>query len=230
VDDKRAPRIEVFYVKPGGEYTRDDKLFDKVNKGLKLNHEISTSTFHTDDLDENDDLDKNGLKLKISTSELVFAVVDDRGHDKDDTQKSVAQLHKFAALEAGVPIVCVTWKHLDKLYTRRLDASPDYLSATLQAKINYMLGGTNFDTELKRLTTGNNLMIAGAHIAHYIGDRLCCSYITAVVASKDDTTSHFLGSARIQTTTYPIEGEKPQRGCESRLIYLRDMVVKRFKN
>jgi hypothetical protein len=103
VDHKRTPRIEIFYLQPGGEYTRDDKLLDKVIESLKLHHEVgNSSTFDKEEL-----ATKDALKLKIFTSELIFAIVDDRDHSKDDVQRFVAQVHRFAALEAGVSVVCV---------------------------------------------------------------------------------------------------------------------------
>jgi hypothetical protein len=96
--------------------------------------------------------------------------------------------------------------------------------------MNCMLGDSNFDTELKRMTTGTNLMIACVHIAHQIGDKLYCPSITAVVASTQDSILHYPGSTRIQATTAMVESaKKPSRGCVSQITSLKDMMLERFK-
>ena len=163
-------------------------------------------------------------------SDLILALIDDCSRSRDEVQKSMARMHKFGALSAGVPVVCTVRNHLKKLYDSRVEASESYLPANLQAKINYMLGGKNFDTNLEAVTAGKKIMIAGAQIAHRVGEQPYCPSITTLVATTSEVTSRYLGSARLQVTTAASQaGGKIRRGCISQVISLRDMFIERFQ-
>jgi hypothetical protein len=79
-----------------------------------------------------------------------------------------------------------------------------YFPLNVRAKSNFMLGGTNFGTDVLKIKSGkdlSHLIVIRTHIKRPVakwGDY--AHSIVAVVASKDGKALHFPGSARIQQT------------------------------
>ena len=148
----------------------------------------------------------------------------------------VKPMRLYADLTAKALLVDVRREHLRERLEKHGN-SGRCLPFNVRAKSNFMLGGTNFDTDVLSLTSGKDvsgIMIVGAHIKRPISkkDRYCPSVATAV-ASINSTALHFPGSARVQPTFDKYSGKKDGKrigtGKAAHAIQgLTDMMVDRF--
>jgi hypothetical protein len=97
-------------------------------------------------------------------------------------------------------LVDVSKAHLMKRFAY-FKNDESYFPLNVRAKFNFMLGGTNFNTEVLKVASGKDLsrlMIVGAHIKRPSHWETYAPSISAVVASKDSKALQFPGSVRIQ--------------------------------
>lgn len=223
-------KISIIYVQSQGEIPPDTALINKVRHGLRsVSSSVSEEVFNRKPNSMTLITNMNELKMGF---ELLFAIIEDSYQEKRITKKIISRLHQYADRQAGVLLVCATRSHLERLFKGSLDVSDMYFPASLRAKINYKLGGTNYETRLQPLAKDARLMIAGAHTAHQYGAEIYCPSVSAIVASKDIAGEQYLGSVRIHVTTLSnrvLEDGATKREIIPGLHGIQDMMVERFK-
>jgi hypothetical protein len=110
------------------------------------------------------------------------------------------QLHAHVDRDNEALLVDVSKIHLRERFDE-FKTDKAYFPLNVRAKFNFMLGGTNFNTEVLKVASGKDLsrfMIVGAHIKRPSHWETYAPSISAVVASKDSKALQFPGSVRIQ--------------------------------
>lgn len=243
-------RISMLFVEDIPEQADDHGLVNKASHGLqslssevKYPYEIRTAK----QIEEQTDLEGVG-----TDSDLLFAIIENRRHIKAGTGKTITNLHRYVDRHLGIPLVCTTTQHLASVMKGPLDPFSKRFPASLRAKINTKLGGTNFETSLQSGVKGTGLMIAGGHIAHRRPGRnrrslpspiatkvppsiplpvvKCPPSISSIVATRDDSCSQYLGSIRIHNPTVQVSdlaGRYPFH-LQPHLMGMREMMKERF--
>jgi hypothetical protein len=225
-------KISVVYVQTLADYPVDNVLLDKVQHGLtSISSTMSGETIYlrlSGGRSKVVAIPSDKLKLNCG---LAFAIIDDTHQAKGTTQQIVSRLHQFADRQAGVLLVCATRSHLMGLFKGPLKSSDKYFPASLRAKINYKLRGTNFEAGLHPLVADQGLMIASGHIAHRNTSHSYNPSISAIVATRDDACSQYLGSIRFGPATKYLATKTPlfERRAQVGLQDLQAMMVERFK-
>jgi hypothetical protein len=146
------------------------------------------------------------------------------------------ELHKLGEFRSGVVVLNAKRNRLDKSYTADENKDKDhYFPSNIRFKLNYMAGGTNFDTGalgavLKDIPT--RLMIVGAHVKYtdISAKTGFCPSIAAVVASTDTSAVHYPGSIRLQQQFKLISPANPKdRQPETMIETLPIMMQERFR-
>jgi hypothetical protein len=210
----------------------DTTFVQKVRHGLSsISNTVLADTQEISPEVQDSEVAAIDLDKLVLNSELAFAIIDDRDQVKDRTQRVVARLHQFADRQAGVLLVCATRSYLAQLFKGPMKLSDKYFPSSLRAKINYKLGGTNFETGLYPLVVDEGLMIASGHVAHRNSSKSYSPSISAVVATCDHACSQYFGSIRLGPTTkyLPIKTEFFDRRMCSDLQDLHSMMVERLK-
>jgi hypothetical protein len=163
------------------------------------------------------------VQLDDPNNTIVLCVVDNARRSSNETEHMFADAHKFLEGNLGVRTVCTTPQSLH----------PNSYENILR-KINYMAGGTNFDTP-DLSAKFPNVLIAGGHIRPPgKGAVTYCPSVAAVVASSTPQATHFPGSARLQqrmrTVTLNVKGVDYLGVTQNKCIDdLENMMTERFK-
>jgi hypothetical protein len=115
-----------------------------------------------------------------------------------------------------------------------------YITLQLRLKINFMLGGTNFKTNILAPESEKDLqdmMIVGAHTRRLIVRKeTCCPSIATVVASTNNNALQYPGSFRVQETfkSYTPSGEQDMKLVRCQLApaiaHLKSTMNDRFQD
>lgn len=124
--------------------------------------------------------------------------------DETPTDQSSWTYSPFIKLSSPkTPFVAVQRDGLRKRLNE-MKSTDDYVPFNLRAKINVVLGGTNFPTDVFNLTDPKDLAdttVVGAHIRQPIsGKTTYCPAIATVVASISGDAVQYPGSYRVQST------------------------------
>jgi hypothetical protein len=198
----------MYFITPGDDMTADNDLRDKVYRGLSsLSYDVGKLiTISSNELEKK-------LEQQNTETKLIFALIQDRKKSEQDpdgkarkkieqgSDKTVRQLHQFADRQRGLLVVSVMTSSVEEPYNRSLDEAGAYFPANLRYKINYMLGGINFNYTSVSMCSKARLMIAGSHTAHFSSNKGHYPSVSAVVATTSTTGGHYLGSTCIQVTT-----------------------------
>ncbi|KAJ4361411.1 hypothetical protein N0V95_001924 [Ascochyta clinopodiicola] len=216
--------IGVVHVPCGGTDDTVLDLIEELKKGL-AHYDYNILEDHLSFKD--DKVFTGSAVVRNPKAQLLLAVIDDRQISRDETRKTIARLHRHADLVVGVCMACVTMTSMQDLVINRSDKNM-YLPASIRAKINFVLGGQNFQhPQLHELLADRGIMIAAAHISHP-GDKAGYSpSITTLVASTDDTALQFTGTVRVQRTSLKTK-RKTKLKIEDLDSMLRD-VINRWK-
>jgi hypothetical protein len=235
----RDSKISLLYVRSQTESPVDADLRQKVKHGLRsLSSSVSDKVWREKEKSATDftrrpnpdSLRTNFDEFKIE-ADLVFAIIDDSFQSKVVTRKVIANLHHYADCTSGFLLVCATRSYLTRLFNRPLNPSVRYLPRSLRAKINYKLGGINFESGLPSVSKGSRLMIAGQHTAHQHGARFYCPSVSAIVATNEVAGTKYLESVRPHVTTLIREDSDGSRSREipGGCYRLQEMMIERFK-
>ncbi|KAF9694065.1 hypothetical protein EKO04_007911 [Ascochyta lentis] len=204
---------------------RDTKALDLI---VELKKGLASYDYMVleDKLSFKDDKILTGSSVMTSSKvQLLLAVIDDRKRSNEETRKIVGRLRRYTDLVLGVRMVCMTMTSMEDLFTNRCDKNT-YLPASIRAKINFVLGGQNFQhPQLHELLAGSGIMIMGAHISHPGNSAEYSPSVTAVVASTDDTALQYTGTARVQETSLKTK-RKTNSKIEDLESMLRDVINK----
>jgi hypothetical protein len=142
--------------------------------------------------------------VAIKNAQLILVVINASERSKIEIERTVALLHRTAELEIGIPVICTTSTRLEKKVHTFIKPL-QYVPTDLYAKIDCMLGQTYFDrSQLRDHLQGGNVMVVGAHTAHWPPSNENAKYhpsIAAIVASKNPDGLQYAGSIRIQRAT-----------------------------
>ncbi|KAF2502291.1 hypothetical protein BU16DRAFT_576323 [Lophium mytilinum] len=196
------------------------------------------------------DPDKFAKHFDSKTQGALLCLMDPVGKDAKEVANATADFHRFGDLVAGVPTVHASKAVLEALPEWK---DQDYFPANIARKLKFMLGGTNYQTDLaaklKDMKVDGEVMVVGAHIAHPGAGptemlqtidgppKIAYPSIAAVVASVDDKLVHFPGSMRLQRTfdagikESKDSNQKPKviRTTRVRIDDLKKMMVERVQ-
>jgi hypothetical protein len=219
-------KVDMYFVTPNNELAA---LGEKVHRGLSnLSYDVGKLiTVSSSELDKT-------LNQRSTKTKLMFALIHDGKKSEQDPDKIVRKLQQFADQQSGSLLVTVMTSSVEEPYNRSLDGAGAYFSANLRYKINYMLGGSNFNYTPVSSSPEAPLMIAGSHTAHFAGSKEMgyCPSVSAVVATTLTTGEHYFGSTRIQVTT-EVQRQEPDgklvRNTISGIADIGDMMRERFQ-
>lgn len=191
------------------------------------------------------------------TIDLIVAVIDDTSRTREAIEQIRAEVYRYAHQRVGRLAMCVSKKNLVNSF--EVTTHEDYFPIGLLQKINYMLGGTNYElamhpleeiaTQIKENAMAKKeiessaadlakAVIMGAHLAHPgSAAGVGCPSVGALVQA-DETGTRYPGSARLQPTLERSIEKNPdgprksvvKHFTQQRIVELDDMVAERLSS
>lgn len=248
----------VYFSSPHALENEDDQFIERVAYGLQnqrgVNMKFKIKTLKVINIERTVSLAKHfqGDNSEVRPQDILIVVLDEQGRSKADLNNIRAEVYRYADLQAGSIVLCVSRKDLGKSYAR--DAPVDhqdsaYFPKAMLQKINYMVGGTNVIQHQSRVPNditpdtpprkekNSEKMIFGAHISHPGSNAGAnCPSVAAIVAT-DRTAKFYLASARLQRTIERVEyrynnnftKSGAKQIVQNQIEELRAMVVERLE-
>lgn len=173
-----------------------------------------------------------GVKaLYESNPDTIIAIIDERGHSKQEIRFIRAELQKFGNKKVGAVVQCLSRRDLEVK-----SGCPSHFPIGAMQRINIMHGNTNFIVKDAPNLPNRKLMVVGAHISHAgSGAATSCPSVASVVGSVDEDLMQYSGSARLQPTLKDASWRKGKKlpklkyEVESQIQDLEIMIVERIE-
>lgn len=135
---------------------------------------------------------------------VLLGLVDRKFRTPAEIKNIYSEIYKIGDKKMGAVTVCTSAQSLLELIAQN-GGNTRYFPGNILRKMNFMLGGTNFQTNAMGLDDNaifekfKDTMIVGAHVSH-AGSGAVKHFpsIVSVVASKDRERTQYPGSARLQ--------------------------------
>jgi len=169
--------------------------------------------------------------LYNSGLDTIIAIIDERGHSKQDIHFIRSELQKFGNRKVGAVVQCFNRTDLEVRPGRSIR-----LPIVALQRINVMHGNKNFVVQGAPKLCDRKLMIVGAHISHPgSGAAIGCPSVASLVGSVDEDLMQYPGSARLQPTLKATCWRKSsnlpklKHEVESQIQELKSMMVERIE-
>lgn len=171
------------------------------------------------------EMQRDGVKL------IVAIIPDLNNLSIEKTKETIAHLHRAAEIDAGLPLLCMTAKHLRARFLKTVVAN-NYIPSDLYAKIDLMLGHTlPGQAPLEAPLADSNTIIVGVHVTSKSDRNHIRPSVAAVVASRDAFAIQYAGSVREQANEdifKKADGEDIMKAQKAEIKQLSEMMKEVF--